>query len=161
MKRAWGSTAKRCGSPTGTRSSFGVDASTRRSFSLPPCRREATSSRGSRAKRLLGRARAKVSYAWARTTGVAPVSAIDGIIGDRLRRVAHATVTELYIEPMSRRGGIGTATLLFVEGLLREEGIEAFELQVERRNAEARSFYEKFGMEAHDRIPLSKRIPRA
>jgi len=46
----------------------------------------------------------------------------------------------------------------FIEEHLREQGILACELQVERENAEARVFYERLGFEAHDRVPLSKRI---
>jgi GNAT superfamily N-acetyltransferase len=72
-----------------------------------------------------------------------------------------ATVTELYLTPSGRGRGIGTRTLLFVEETLRELGIGAFELQAERSNIEALAFYAKFGMKTHDRIPLSKEIPRA
>jgi ribosomal protein S18 acetylase RimI-like enzyme len=69
-----------------------------------------------------------------------------------------ATVTELYLRPDRRRRGFGTATLQYVERLLAERGIGGLELQVERTNAAARAFYERQGFEAHDRIPLSKRV---
>ncbi len=69
-----------------------------------------------------------------------------------------ATVTELYLAPEHRRRGIGTQTLQFVETTLRALGISAFELQAERHNVKALACYAKFGMTAHDRIPLSKRI---
>jgi GNAT superfamily N-acetyltransferase/catechol 2,3-dioxygenase-like lactoylglutathione lyase family enzyme len=70
-----------------------------------------------------------------------------------------ATVTELYLRPASRGRGIGRATLSFIEEQLRAAGIGAYELQVERDNATARAFYAAAGFEAHDRIPLSKRVP--
>ena len=69
-----------------------------------------------------------------------------------------ATITDLYLAPDYRHRGIGTRTLTFVEETLRALGIRAFELQVERDNAEALAFYAKFGMQAHARIPLSKEV---
>jgi len=70
-----------------------------------------------------------------------------------------ATVTELYIRAESRGLGIGSSALKFVEQHLREVGIGAYELQVERGNAGARAFYATAGFVEHDRIPLSKRVP--
>jgi GNAT superfamily N-acetyltransferase len=72
-----------------------------------------------------------------------------------------ATVTELYLRPEARRGGIGTAAIRHIEEHLRGLGIGAYELQVERDNSEARAFYARVGFQAHDRIPMSKRIGRA
>ncbi len=69
-----------------------------------------------------------------------------------------ATVTELYLREGVRGEGVGSATILFIEGLLRKLGIGAYELQVERQNADARTFYGRLGFEPHDRIPLSKRV---
>jgi len=69
-----------------------------------------------------------------------------------------ATITDLYLAADYRRLGIGTKTLAFVEETLRALGIRAFELQVERDNVEALAFYAKFGMQAHARIPMSKRM---
>jgi GNAT superfamily N-acetyltransferase len=69
-----------------------------------------------------------------------------------------ATVTELYLRPHARRQGIGSCALAFVEDHLRQVGIGAYELHVERDNAEARAFYARMGLEPHDRIPLSKRL---
>lgn len=69
-----------------------------------------------------------------------------------------ATVTELYLRPAARRGGVGTAAIACIEEHLRSVGIAAYELQVERGNAGARAFYGRLGFEARDRIPMSKRI---
>jgi len=69
-----------------------------------------------------------------------------------------ATITELFFLPRHRRRGAGTATLLFVEETLRQLGIGAVELQVSRDNAAALSLYLRAGFEAHERIPMSKRI---
>jgi GNAT superfamily N-acetyltransferase len=69
-----------------------------------------------------------------------------------------ATVTELFVRADARGRGAGRAALEFIEKYLRRLGIGALELQVERDNAEARAFYERLGFEAHDRVPLSKRI---
>src|SRR5262245_60155861 len=71
-----------------------------------------------------------------------------------------ATLTDLYLLPEHRRQGIGRQTLEFIEEACRALGIEALELQVERGNNIARRLYEQFGMTAHDRIPMSKRLVR-
>jgi catechol 2,3-dioxygenase-like lactoylglutathione lyase family enzyme/ribosomal protein S18 acetylase RimI-like enzyme len=72
-----------------------------------------------------------------------------------------ATVTELYLRPEHRRGGLGTAAIRYIEEHLRSRGIAAYELQVARENAAARAFYGRMGFGAHDRIPLSKRVDAA
>jgi len=69
-----------------------------------------------------------------------------------------ATLTELYILPAYRRRGVGMRTIQFVEGTCRELGIAALELQVERDNIQAQSFYRKLQFEVHDRIPMSKKL---
>jgi ribosomal protein S18 acetylase RimI-like enzyme len=69
-----------------------------------------------------------------------------------------ATITEFYLVSAHRRRGLGTKAVRYVEAMCRELGIGAIELQVERDNTEARSFYRKLGFEAHDRIPLSKMV---
>jgi ribosomal protein S18 acetylase RimI-like enzyme len=67
-----------------------------------------------------------------------------------------ATVTDLYIVPEYRGYGFGFKTLQFIEESCRTLGIRAFELQVKRENLAAQRLYERFGMMAHDRIPMSK-----
>lgn len=69
-----------------------------------------------------------------------------------------ATITDLYLEPEHRRHGFGRKTLAYVEHFCRASGIQALELQVERSNVAAQALYESFGFQAHDRIPMSKRI---
>ncbi len=69
-----------------------------------------------------------------------------------------ATITELFLKETHRRGGLGSAALRFAEQLLCAQGIGALELQAERHNQAALAFYKQLGFEAHDRIPLSKRL---
>jgi ribosomal protein S18 acetylase RimI-like enzyme len=67
-----------------------------------------------------------------------------------------ATVTDLYLEPRFRRGGLGAATLAFVEGECRTLGVKALELQVEEENHPAQALYRKFGFQRLSRLPMSK-----
>jgi ribosomal protein S18 acetylase RimI-like enzyme len=69
-----------------------------------------------------------------------------------------ATVTELYIQPSFRRRGIGRQAIQFLENICRDLEITGLELQVERDNPEAQEFYRSLGFQAHERIPLSKRL---
>jgi len=69
-----------------------------------------------------------------------------------------ATVTDLYIAPHFRRRGMGREALRQVEKFARAQGVQALELQVTSRNAKALAFYKRCGFEAHDRIPMSKRL---
>jgi ribosomal protein S18 acetylase RimI-like enzyme len=73
-----------------------------------------------------------------------------------------ALMTDLYLEPKYRRLGIGRETLQFLEQFCRARRLNALELQVERTNTAARAFYRRLSFEAHDRIPMTKRLdPRA
>lgn len=69
-----------------------------------------------------------------------------------------ALITDLYLGPDYRRQGIGTRLLEHIEAFCQTAGLRGLELQVETDNTEARGLYKKFGFEAADRIPLSKRI---
>lgn len=69
-----------------------------------------------------------------------------------------ATVTDLYLRPDARRRALGTAAIATIEAFLTARGISAYELQVERANHRARTFYERLGFRTHDRVPLTKRI---
>ena len=69
-----------------------------------------------------------------------------------------AAITEFYVRPEYRRGGLGTQTIEFVEKTLRGSGVKTLELQVERANWKAVLFYRKNGFREHDRIPMSKPI---
>jgi len=67
-----------------------------------------------------------------------------------------AFVTDLYLEPDFRRRGIGTEVLKQLEHFCRERGMKTIELQAERRNRAALSFYRRQGFQRHDRVALSK-----
>lgn len=69
-----------------------------------------------------------------------------------------ATVTEVFIEDRHRGQGLGTRIFTQLEVICRSLGIGALELQVEKDNLGARAFYQKLGFQAHERIPLSKRL---
>jgi ribosomal protein S18 acetylase RimI-like enzyme len=69
-----------------------------------------------------------------------------------------ATLTDLYIEAPHRRKGIGRTVVTLVEEFCRSHGVKALELQVTGKNAEVLDFYRGIGFEAHDRVPMSKRI---
>jgi GNAT superfamily N-acetyltransferase len=69
-----------------------------------------------------------------------------------------ALITDLYLEPKYRRLGVGRKTLLFLEQFCRNNSIGALELQVERTNKMAQRFYRRLKFEAHNRIPMTKRI---
>jgi GNAT superfamily N-acetyltransferase len=72
-----------------------------------------------------------------------------------------AALTDLYLRREHRRKGLGRRALKFVEEFCRKAGVSALELQVERGNTAARAFYTANGFVAHDRIPMSKLIPRS
>jgi len=69
-----------------------------------------------------------------------------------------ATLTELYVRPEHRRHGLGRRAMAEAVSVLRAQGIEALELQVEADNPEARAFYEALGFLAYDRVPMSLRL---
>jgi ribosomal protein S18 acetylase RimI-like enzyme len=69
-----------------------------------------------------------------------------------------AFVTDLYLEPACRRRGIGTEVMKQLEHFCRERGMKTIELQAERRNRAALSFYRRLGFQRHDRVALSKRL---
>lgn len=67
-----------------------------------------------------------------------------------------AFVTDLYLEPGCRRRGIGTEIMGQLEQFCRINGIKTIELQAERKNRAALSFYRRLGFRRHDRVALSK-----
>ncbi len=69
-----------------------------------------------------------------------------------------ATLTDLYIEALHRRKGIGRRVLKLVDEFCRSRSVMAIELQVTKRNSHALAFYRRAGFRAYDRIPMSKRI---
>jgi ribosomal protein S18 acetylase RimI-like enzyme len=69
-----------------------------------------------------------------------------------------AFVTDLYLEPACRRLGIGTEIMKQLEHFCRANGTKTIELQAERRNRAALSFYRRVGFRRHDRVSLSKQL---
>jgi ribosomal protein S18 acetylase RimI-like enzyme len=65
-------------------------------------------------------------------------------------------ITDLYLDAEYRRQGIGTKVMRLLEEICRKKGIGTLELQVEHGNEAARSFYQRMGFRAHDRVPMSK-----
>jgi len=100
-----------------------------------------------------------IGHAWLIQSGAKAVGYViftygfDLEFGGRL-----ALVTDLYLEEEFRGQGLGRMTLKRIEEFCRANGVRALELQVERDNSEAQALYRKFGFEAADRIPLSKRL---
>lgn len=69
-----------------------------------------------------------------------------------------ATITDLYLRPHARGCGLGKTALQIAEQTCRLLGIHALELQVSEDNLTALHLYEKFGLQKHDRIPMSKEL---
>jgi ribosomal protein S18 acetylase RimI-like enzyme len=67
-------------------------------------------------------------------------------------------IDDLYIREEYRGRGWGTWTLGEIEKMARAEGLHAVHLEVARRNARARRFYDRAGFEPHDGDFLSKRL---
>jgi ribosomal protein S18 acetylase RimI-like enzyme len=83
--------------------------------------------------------------------GVALIAEEDGralgfifcVLGDRGRKTAH--VTDVYVRPEARRGGIGRALLAEIVEPARAAGLDHASLEVLIRNADARRLYERLG----------------
>ena len=67
-------------------------------------------------------------------------------------------IDDLYLREEYRGRGWGTWTLGEIEKMARAEGLHAVHLEVARRNARARRFYDRAGFEPHDGDFLSKRL---
>jgi ribosomal protein S18 acetylase RimI-like enzyme len=65
------------------------------------------------------------------------------VLGDVGRRTAH--VTDLYVAPDARSGGVGTALLAAIVEPAREAGLDHVSLEVLTRNNEARRLYDRLG----------------
>ncbi len=81
-------------------------------------------------------------------------------IKKRLRKKHVGEFQELGLDLDGSVRGLGSEALRFIEDHVRADGIGAY-APVKRDNAAARAFYAAAGLEAHDRIPLSKRIAGA
>jgi GNAT superfamily N-acetyltransferase len=62
-----------------------------------------------------------------------------------------ALLDELYVVPVERRCGIGTALLQAAEQECRQRGSELLEINVDGEDADARRFYERHGYANHER----------
>lgn len=67
-----------------------------------------------------------------------------------------AFVDELYIEPKSRRKGLGRRALEFAEARARELGVNALHLEVDRGNDAAAELYRRAGYASHGRRLMTK-----
>ena len=70
-----------------------------------------------------------------------------------------AVITDFYLREPFRRQGMGTLAMKNLAGLCPSLGVRALELQVERDNPEARSFYSKQDFRELERIPMNRRLP--
>lgn len=69
-----------------------------------------------------------------------------------------AFIDEIYLRPVHRGRGIGTAAMRLAEQICREEGVRALHLEVERDNERALRVYREQGFEDHDRFLMTKRL---
>jgi GNAT superfamily N-acetyltransferase len=65
-------------------------------------------------------------------------------------------VDELYVEPQSRRQGIGRRAMQFVEERARELGVNAIHLEVDQGNDPAAELYRRAGYDDHARFLMTK-----
>ena len=70
-----------------------------------------------------------------------------------------AWLTELWIIPEARGGGMGRAALAAIEIEASRLGVRALHLMVRHENVEARGLYESAGFRAPPRETLTKRLP--
>ena len=80
----------------------------------------------------------------------------DGLVGFALARLTGARsgrLTDLYVAPEARRGGIAAALVNAVVEALAPQGVEHLELEVLASNAEARTVYHRWGF-AEDQLVL-------
>ena len=69
-----------------------------------------------------------------------------------------AIITDLYLAEKYRGMGLGCSTIDQVASRCRPLRIMTLELQVERHNRAAQTFYRKVGFQPLDRIPMSKSL---
>ncbi len=69
-----------------------------------------------------------------------------------------ALIDEVYIRESHRGQGLGRKVIHFVEGVCSSLGIQVLNLEVERRNTAAQSFYRKVGFEDQDSYLMTKWI---
>ncbi len=67
-------------------------------------------------------------------------------------------ITELYVDPLSRRKGVGRRLMQAAEGYLINQGCDALKVEVFAPNEPARRLYASLGYAVRD-IDLFKRVP--
>jgi ribosomal protein S18 acetylase RimI-like enzyme len=70
---------------------------------------------------------------------------VEGFALARMRGKAHGWVSDVYVEPAARQSGVARALLGEAAALLRAQGAETIELEVQPWNQPARSIYERWG----------------
>lgn len=69
-----------------------------------------------------------------------------------------AEVLELFVEPGSRRRGVGRALLAGMERTLRASGLTTYFLRTNAKNVIAQAFYRTWGMEQKSHIVFEKTL---
>jgi ribosomal protein S18 acetylase RimI-like enzyme len=69
-----------------------------------------------------------------------------------------AFVTELFVEPRSRRRGLGSRMLQSTIEHLRQRDVNAVHLMVRPENQRARSLYQKLGFKVSPRIMMTREL---
>jgi ribosomal protein S18 acetylase RimI-like enzyme len=69
-----------------------------------------------------------------------------GVFEERVRR---GRIQNLYVEPGSRDGGVGSALLEAAEAALAAAGADVIAIEAMAENGGARRFYERHGYDAH------------
>lgn len=63
-------------------------------------------------------------------------------------------ITDFFITEPYRRHGLGRRMITAIAGFCRKSGIRTIELQVTRKNRQARQFYESLGFETLERLVM-------
>jgi ribosomal protein S18 acetylase RimI-like enzyme len=74
----------------------------------------------------------------------------------RRRSARRGTLTDLYVVPSARRRGVAAALVRELVELLRAEGLEYIDLEVQASNAPARAVYERWGLREHLRVLVGR-----
>jgi GNAT superfamily N-acetyltransferase len=69
-----------------------------------------------------------------------------------------AFLTELYLVPSERSGGVGRELLARIERIAKEHGVNALHLMVRNENAHARRLYDGAGYVSPPRLFMSKQL---
>lgn len=70
-------------------------------------------------------------------------------VTDSLDPDPYAELTDLFVEPDSRRLGVAAKLVKYVEGIARERGASHLVVQTGQRNTEAQAFYRSAGYEEY------------